>query len=130
MPPPGDPYPHELRLGIWTLVYAPTIWALHFLACYVGAAWLCARAGSPWADLAGYRVFVALATAAALAAILLVGWHGGRLYGFGLPEPPYDRDSEEDRRRLLATSVTLLSGLSFVATLFTALPAAWVLDCR
>jgi hypothetical protein len=43
---------------------------------------------------------------------------------------PHDADTIQDRRRFLAYATLLLSGLSFVATLFVALPAVFFASCR
>jgi len=44
--------------------------------------------------------------------------------------PPHDADTIEDRRHFLADATILLSGLSFVATLYVAMAAAFVETCR
>lgn len=120
---PGD----SLR----ALVAAPTIWALHFLVCYVVAAVHCAKAGGPGADLEPVRLVIAVATALALIGIAGTGWLAYRHVGHfaGLIEP-HEADTEADRRRFLSIATLMLSALSFVATLFVAAPALFVTTCR
>ena len=48
--------------------------------------------------------------------------NGGRI--------PHEEDSAEVRERFLEFSTVLLAGLSFIAVIYTALPAAMMVDCR
>lgn len=130
MRPFPDTDGREPRLSLWTLTFGPTVWALHFLACYVVGAVICAKAGVLPFGPGAFRWFVGAITAASLALIALAGWHAVRIWGFGADDPPHDDDTDEDRRHFLALATLLLCGLSFVAVLFTALPAAIVRDCR
>lgn len=120
--PPGD----SLR----ALVAAPTIWAVHFLLCYIGAAVYCAKA-DPGAALDPVRVWVAIVTALALTGIAATGVvafrHGGSRSGI---IAPYDEDTEADRRRFLSIATLMLAGLSFVGTLFVGLPAIFMSTCQ
>lgn len=121
---------HEPRQSLWTLAFGPTIWAAHFLACYVAAAVICARSTTWSLDLAAYRWFVVVLTGSALLIIAYSAWHAVRIWELGSDHPPHDDDTDENRSQFLALATLFLSGLSFVATLFTALPTAIVLDCR
>lgn len=117
------------RSSLWTLVLPPVVWAGHFLFCYVSAAIHCAKAG-PLAPLGPVRGTILVATAAALAAVLAAGyaaWAKTRIPG---DPPPHDESTDEDRVRFLATSTLLLAALSFVAIVFTAIPALLLEDCR
>ena len=117
--------------SLWAMIIAPTIWALHFLACYILAAIFCAKAGTPAADLASVRWWIAGLTVAALAGIAACAVQAFRLGHFREGKAaPHDADTIHDRRRFLAYATLLLSGLSFVATLFVALPAVFVASCR
>ena len=118
--------------SIWWMTLGPWIWALHFLACYAGAAVYCAK-WRPAADaaLGPVQVYVLAVTVPALAGIALSGawaWQRGGLAGD--TQPPHDADTTEDRGRFLGLSTLLLSGLSFVATVYTALPALLAASCR
>jgi hypothetical protein len=115
--------------SLWAMIVAPTIWAVHFLACYILAAVFCAKAGT--ADFASVRWWIAGFTFVALGAIAACAIQAFRLGHFMEGEAaPHDADTIHDRRRFLAYATLLLSGLSFVATLFVALPAVFVESCR
>jgi hypothetical protein len=117
--------------SLWAMIVSPTIWAIHFLACYVLAAIFCAKAGTPSVDLATVRWWIAGFTVLALAGIAASGIQAFRLGHFVEGKAaPHDADTIHDRRRFLAYATLLLSGLSFVATLFVALPAVFVGSCR
>lgn len=120
-PPPGT--------TLWALFAPPTLWALHFLFCYLYAALVCAFAGRD-GSLEGARTAIAVATAVALG---LVGLCARTALGEARIEgdpPPHNESTFEDRRRFLAVATLLLCALSFVAIVFTALPAFFVGDCR
>lgn len=110
---------------LWTLFTAPTIWAGHFLACYVGAAVACAK-GWPLLDI---RLGIAALTALALAGIGLSALLAWRQWGFGRFDPPHGDDSSHDRRRFQGYATLLLSGLSAVAVIYGALPALFITEC-
>jgi hypothetical protein len=116
--------------SLWAMIVAPTIWAVHFLACYILAAIFCAKAGRA-ADLATVRWWIAGLTVVALAGIAVCGIQAFRLGHFRQGKAtPHDADTIHDRRRFLAYATLLLSGLSFVATVFVALPAVFFASCR
>jgi hypothetical protein len=116
--------------SLWAMIVSPTIWAVHFLFCYILAAIFCAKAGAP-ADLATVRLWIAAVSALALSGIAASGIQAFRLGHFMEGETtPHDADTIQDRRRFLAYATLLLSGLSFVATLFVALPAVFFASCR
>ena len=119
----------RMRSTLWALILSPTIWAVHFLFCYIYAAIYCAKAGA-LAPLGSVRTAVGIATAAALGAVLVAGyiaWAKSRIPG---DPPPHDESTDEDRVRFLAVATLLLAALSFVAIVFTALPALVFEDCR
>jgi uncharacterized membrane protein YbhN (UPF0104 family) len=117
--------------SLWAMIVAPTIWAVHFLACYLLAAIFCAKAAAPPADFGTVRWWIAGFTCVALAAIGGCAIQAFRLGHFMEGKAaPHDADTIHDRRRFLAYATLLLSGLSFVATLFVALPAVFVASCR
>ncbi|MGB7839915.1 MAG: hypothetical protein WBL40_17580 [Terrimicrobiaceae bacterium] len=43
MSTPGQGETHEKRQSLWLLMISPTIWAAHFLLCYLTAAIWCAK---------------------------------------------------------------------------------------
>lgn len=117
--------------SLWAMIVAPTIWAVHFLAVYILAAIFCAKAGAPSADIATVRWWVAGLTVLALGGIAACAIQAYRLGHFREGKAaPHDADTIHDRRRFLAYATLLLSGLSFVATAFVALPAVFFASCR
>lgn len=120
----------QTRDTLWTLITTPTVWALHFLACYVLAAYQCAPNDAIFETIGTVRLVIAGLTAAALVAIVLVGLRGFREWRMNQGSFPHADDTPEDRERFLEFSSVLLAGLSFVAVLFVALPALLLVDCR
>lgn len=116
----------RLRVTLWTLIVPPTTWAAHFLFAYLWAAINCAKVG----QFATFPTLFVVGTVAALAVILASGWiawHQSRVPG---DPAPHEESTDIDRLRFLAKSTLLLSGLSFVAVIFTALPVVFIGDCR
>ncbi len=115
-----------LKVTLWTLIVPPSVWAVHFLFCYLWVAVSCAKIGAfprfPVAFLVG--TLVALGVIAGSGAI---AWVQSRTPG---DDPPHEQGTDIDRLRFLAKSTLLLAGLSFVAVLFTAAPALMLEDCR
>ena len=119
---------HDLKVTLWTLIVPPTIWAVHFLFCYLWVAVTCAK--TPGTALRGFPLAVLIATVAALLGILAAGYIA-RVQSQAPGDPaPHDSSTEIDRLRFLALSTRLLAGLSFVAVLFTAVPVVMFGDCR
>ena len=125
MPTNGIPGKSLMRM-----IVSPTIWAVHFLLCYIVAAVYCAKIGSSAADLAPVRVWVAFVTLIAIfgiAASSVLAFRRGRFDASR--RVPHDADTIENRRDFVAYATILLSGLSFVATLYVALAALFVETC-
>jgi Kef-type K+ transport system membrane component KefB len=120
--------PRQLE-SLWTLFTAPVVWALHFLGCYVGAAIFCEKPGFLGGDFDNLRVAIAIFTAISLAMIALSAILSWRQWGFGAGDPPHDDPTRRDRLLFQGYATLLLSGLSFVAVIFTALPALFVTEC-
>lgn len=114
---------------LWTLFTAPVIWALHFLLCYVTAAVFCAKQVEPEVGIETIRIAIAAGTLVALALIVLSGFLAWRQWGFGLDDPPHDDPTPADRRHFQGFATLLLSGLSFVAVIFDALPVLFIAEC-
>lgn len=116
----------SLRVTLWTLIVPPTSWAFHFLFSYLWAAVQCAKAGG----FAWYPAIYWGGTALALVVIVasgVIAFVQSRAPG---DPPPHKEGTEIDRLRFLAYSTFLLSGLSFVGVVFTALPVIFIGDCR
>jgi hypothetical protein len=115
--------------SLWTLFTAPVVWALHFLLCYVVTAIFCEK---PWflgLDFDNLRVAIGGVTLLALAMIVLAALLAWRQWGFGTGDPPHDDPTRRDRLLFQGYATLLLSGLSFVAVVFTALPALFLTEC-
>lgn len=115
-----------LRVTLWTLIVPPSVWAVHFLFCYLWVAVSCAKFGAfprfPIAFIIGTAVALAIISASGV-----IAWVQSRTPG---DDPPHEEGTDIDRLRFLATSTLLLAGLSFVGVLFTAAPALMLTDCR
>ena len=118
------------RDSLWGLIAGPTVWSAYFLVAYVVAAIFCAKAGSAAATAPIRLVLLGLGLAA-LGAIGYAGidawrrWRGGQEAG-----PPHDDDTPMSRHQFLALATLLLCALSFVATIYVALPAIVFGSCR
>ncbi|MGE0213458.1 MAG: hypothetical protein AB7S41_17345 [Parvibaculaceae bacterium] len=115
--------------SLWTLFTGPTVWAMHFLLCYVGAAIYCAKAGQFAFGFDMVRTAIGVVTLLALLLILLSAWLAWRQWGFGTEDPPHDDPTARDRRLFQGFATLLLSALSFVAVIYVALPALFITDC-
>jgi len=123
--------PRATRRALWLLTYAPTVWALHFLASYVSAALYCAK----WADATGVlgpvRLLIGLFTVLALLAIGVTAWRGYRQHRYGEDGAvPHDAATAADRHRFLGFATLLLCGLSAVATIYVAMAVIFIGSCR
>lgn len=120
--------PKEVE-SLWTLFTAPVVWAGHFLFCYVGAAVFCEKPELFGRDLETLRIAIGLVTAGALAMIVLAAALAWRQWGFGTGDPPHDDPTRRDRLLFQGYATLLLSGLSFIAVVFTALPVLFIHEC-
>lgn len=121
--------PKEVE-SLWTLFTAPVVWAVHFFVCYVGAAIFCAKRDWWTFDFGWVRAGIGIATVLALAMIVMSAWLAWRQWGFGTHDPPHNRPTAHDRRTFQGFATLLLSGLSFVAVVYTALPALVIAECN
>jgi hypothetical protein len=120
----------DLKVTLWTLIVPPTIWAVHFLFCYLWVAVTCAKSPTPGTALTGFPLATLIATIVALLAIVAAGYIA-RVQSETPGDPaPHEQGTAIDRLRFLALSTRLLAGLSFVAVIFTALPVIIFGDCR
>lgn len=114
---------------LWTLFTAPVVWALHFLACYIGAAIFCEKPGFLGGDFANLRIAIGLLTFLSLAMIVMSAMLAWRQWGFGKGAPPHDDPTRGDRLLFQGYATLLLSGLSFIAVIFTAMPVLFITTC-
>lgn len=119
--------PKEIN-SVWTLFTGPAIWAAHFLVCYVWGAVHCAKLGDD-GSFALLRGGIGVATLIALGLILVSGYLAWRQWGFGVEDPPHDDPNPRSQRLFQGFATLLLSALSFVAVIFTAMPALFITAC-
>jgi hypothetical protein len=121
---------HEKHERLWLLIVSPTIWAVHFLLCYITAAVWCAKFAPRDGTLGPVRWAIAAYTVMALAGIALNGRSGLRRHRRGTESAPHDFDTPGDRHGFLGYATVLLSWLSAVAVVFAAFAAIFLEDCR
>lgn len=119
----------EKKESLWLLTAAPLVWCAHFLLSYVTAAIWCEKLAAS-SGLNGARMAIAAYTLLALAGIAVAGLRGYQQHSYGNARPPHDYDTAADRHRFIGFATLLLAGLSAVATLFVALSALLIADCR
>lgn len=123
--------PPEARESLWTLLWGPTLWLLHFLVSYATAAIYCARHGAADDEIGPVTLAVAAYTVVALVLILLGAHRGFGRHRYGEDAaPPHDADTAEDRHRFLGYASLLLCGLSAIATVFVAMAVVFAGSCR
>lgn len=120
----------ESRQSLLLLAASPTVWAGHFLACYLTGAIWCAKAGGEAGGLGWVPWAIVAYTTAALVGIGIVGWIGWRRHEYGFATVPHDFDTRDDRHRFLGFATLLLSGLSAVAVVYVAMVALFFASCR
>ena len=116
----------ETRESLWRLIFAPLVWAAHFLLSYVSGAIVCAKSAGD-----GVGTLHLLVACYTLRALALIGastrrhWHRYRA-----DVPQRAAGGGEARHRFLGFAGLLLCALSAVAVLYTAAVPALVAGCR
>lgn len=126
----SDAHPSEQRESLWLLTVSPVIWSAHFLLSYITAAVWCARFAGPEGGLWTARVAIGVYTVLALIGIGITGWRGYQRHLFGTATSTHDFDSPAGRHGFLGFAVVALSMLSAIATVYVALPIAFLENCR
>ncbi|EMI17418.1 transmembrane prediction [Rhodopirellula maiorica SM1] len=106
----------------------PGVWAIHFLASYLTIAIWCAKFADETGNASPVRIAIAGYTILALAIIVVVGTIGYRKHRKG-GVPPHDKNTAGDHIRFTGQATFLLSLLSGVATIFTALVVVFIRSC-
>ncbi len=116
---------------LWQVIFAPVIWALHFLFCYVYAAIYCEKAGRD-ASLAGPTQVIIGATVLALVLIGLSTVKLWRVRGRSLTDNDFEfeHNTAEERHRFLSHVAMMLCLLSAIAVLYVAIPMLYLTSCR
>ncbi|HEU4520740.1 MAG TPA: hypothetical protein VFT12_01985 [Thermoanaerobaculia bacterium] len=120
----------ERKESLWRIIVSPTIWAVHFMLCYITAAIWCAKFAGRDDSLQPVRWAIVAYTAVALIGIAWNGWDGFRRHRLGNETAPHDDDTPEDRHRFLGFATALLAALSAVATIYAALVVIFFRSCR
>lgn len=119
------------RDSLWSLIAGPTIWAVHFLVCYIAAAIFCAKSADPVADFYVLKIAIGAATLIALIGIAIAGIQAVDDWRRALnAEWAVDEDSLPIRRRFVGRAAFLLAGLSAVATIYVGMTVLFVSSCR
>lgn len=121
--------PREVE-SLWTLFTAPIVWTVHFVVCYAAVAIYCAKAASLDFGFDMVRLALAGFTVIALAVIVLSAYLAWRQWGFGSGDPPHDEATRKDRTLFQGFATLLLSGLSFVAVVYVAIPLIFIAECQ
>jgi len=121
--------PREVET-LWTLFTAPVVWALHFVVCYGAVAVFCAKGLASEVSFDTVRIALGVITVLALAMIVLSAGLAWRQWGFGADDPPHDEATRNARTLFQGFATLLLSGLSFVAVLYMAIPMIFIAECQ
>ncbi len=116
---------------LWQVIFAPIIWAVHFLFCYVYGAVYCAKAGRD-ASLEGPTQVIVGATMLALLLIGLSTLKLWRVRGRSLTDNDFEfeHNNPEERHRFLSHVALMLCVLSAIAVLYVAIPMLYLTSCR
>jgi hypothetical protein len=132
-----DPVTDEVKretgsgTDLWSVIIAPTIWALHFLACYIAAAIYCEKLGRD-ASLDTIRTLVIVVTVVALGGIFWSSVRLWRVHDRSLTDDDfeYEHNTPEERHRFLSHVALMLSVLSAVAVIYVTIPMLYLESCR
>ncbi len=112
----------------WQLVAGLGVWALWFLAVYVGVSVSCAVAPPPVVD-GPFNAVNAGLVLLTIATALGLGWASVACGRSMRRLPPASESSETSRRRFIAGASTALYGVAAIATVFVGLPLLAIPPC-
>ncbi|WP_407652746.1 transmembrane prediction [Aporhodopirellula aestuarii] len=118
-----------MRQQLWWIALGPSIWAVHFLACYLTAAIWCEKFASAGSANSPLWWLIGVYSVIALVGLIVVSVMSFRSFRRGDPPVSYDFDDPHERTPFLGFTAYLLSLLSIVATLFTVLVFLLVRSC-
>jgi hypothetical protein len=118
----------ESNASLWILAASPALWAAHFLASYTVAAVWCGRLGD--GSFGPVRAAILVFTLVALAAIAAIGVVAYSWHRTASTPTPHDRDTLADRRAFMGVATLLLSGLSAVGIIYSALTVVFIGTCE
>jgi hypothetical protein len=132
-PESGEQEFREEEASLVRITFGPLIWVTHFLVSYAATAVFCAKLAGGAAGIGTLRWGIAVATALALSGIAWAGrrsWHQWRHSNEdSIIEDDAD-GSHEDRHQFLGHAALLLTVISFIGVIYTALPALLTASCR
>ena len=123
------------RDSLFSVIAGPLIWSVHFLSIYVFTAIACAH-GFFHDEILGIRTVPLVGSAFSLIALALiadalyVSWRRWRGDGEQESPPPQGGNDPASRRRFMAYSGLLLSGIALIATVWQTLPVYFFASCR
>jgi len=122
---------HETGTDLWRVIAAPSIWAVHFLVCYVVGAVYCEKAGRS-VTLLPVQWIVGFATAVALALVALLIRSLWKVRGRSVATQNYSFSGNipQERHRFLSHVALMLCALSIAAIVFGTIPAVILETCR
>lgn len=120
----------EEHESLWEVTASPLIWAAHFMLSYLSAAIFCAKLPSLESSLDPVRMAIGIYTVVALTAVAFIGARSARRHRRADESAAHDQDRPESRHRFLAFTTLLLSGLSAVAIVYSALAALFIRSCE
>jgi hypothetical protein len=132
-PAGGEQEFREEEASLVRITLAPTVWAVHFLLSYCTTAIFCAKLAEPQAAIEALRWGIGAATLVALGVIAWAGARSWRQWREGNEDGLIEEDaagSGEDRHQFLGHAALLLSVISFIGVVYTALPALLAASCR
>ncbi|KAF0675844.1 tetratricopeptide repeat protein [Profundibacterium mesophilum] len=120
----------EERASLWKLTLGPVTWAVHFAASYSLTAVWCAKLAAPQDDITLLRLIIGAGTIVALVVILLFGLSAWRQWNYTQTgRATHAFGDAENRHEFLGHAATLLCGVSFIGTLYTAIPVLVIGSC-
>ena len=121
----------EAASSLWTITFAPTIWAVHFVLCYAATSLICVKFSTQTEGVTLLKWGVGVLTAVALVGIGAVARSAWKQWDF-LEDYDYVHDlaREEDRHEFLGHAAFLLSIVSFIGVVYVALPVYLSGSCQ
>ncbi len=105
------------------MVASPLVWVAHFLVCYIVVALACAfgfgtEAGGGWGTVGIVLVMVSAGAVLIIAGLTFLAYRRWRQSGGS--EPPHDH--RQERHQFMSVAGLLLSVLSGIGIVYTAIP--------
>lgn len=116
-----------LHRSLFRMIASPTIWSVHFLFVYVTSALWCEKG---WGEPAALSSVLTASTVVAEVLILLCAWSLWRQWDYSDDQDYiHDQSTDEHRREFLGHAGFMLACLSFVAVIFSTMPAWFAGTC-